>query len=144
MHPSNSGSDSPTTHDSSSSATETFNEWFALQKATDKVRANLIADLTGHPTMASVEELDYMNPDLSDHSIRRHLTTLMDAGVVEEFELDTRLRDFPYKFYTITPEARDLFDRDNLFPVEAWKRQYAKVKKTPRIREVESMPRPEN
>ncbi|WP_338729534.1 ArsR family transcriptional regulator [Haladaptatus sp. DJG-WS-42] len=147
MHPSNAGRNHidirHTTSDTPSSATDSFNEWLALQKSTDETRANIIADLVGHPTMATVEELDYMNPDLSDHSIRRHLNILIDAKVVKEYELDTRLRNYPYKFYGVTTEARDLFDRNNLFPADAWKRQYAKVKKTPRIREVETMPRPD-
>lgn len=125
---------------------ESFSEWRALQKATDRKRANIIADIVGHPQgMATVEELDYMNPDLSDDSIRRHLNTLVEVGVVRERALQTgeRLRDFPYKFYELTDEARTLFDRNNLFPEKAWKRQYSAVEKTPRIREVERMPRPE-
>ena len=122
-----------------------FNKWLALQKATDKKRADIIADIVGHPKgMPSVEELDYMNPDLSDDSIRRHLQTLMEVGVVEEYELPTgeRLRDFPHKFYGLTTDARELFDQNNLFPEEAWQRQYASVKKTSRIRDVQEMPRP--
>jgi hypothetical protein len=36
-----------------------------------------------------------------------------------------------------------LFDRNGLFPEQAWTRQYESVTKTQRIREVETMPRPE-
>jgi DNA-binding transcriptional ArsR family regulator len=124
---------------------DSFDAWRALQKATEKKRANLIADIVGHPRgKPSVEELDYMNPSLSDDAIRRHLSTLTAVGVVEVVELDTgeRLRDFPYKFYGLTTEARDLFDRANLFPEDAWQRQYESVEKTARIRELERMPRP--
>ncbi|QSX00492.1 ArsR family transcriptional regulator [Haloterrigena alkaliphila] len=123
-----------------------FDTWRALQKATDKKRADLLADIVGHPTgMPSVEELDYMNPPLSDDAIRRHLNTLTEVGVVREreFEPGERLRDYPYKFYEITDAARDLFDRNGLFPEEAWQRQYRAVEKTARIREIESMPRPD-
>jgi len=123
-----------------------FDTWRAFQKATDKKRANIIADIVGHPTaQPTVEELDYMNPSLSADSIRRHLATLMDVGVVEEQSLPEgeRLREFPYKFYSLTDDARELFDRNNLFPEAAWQRQYEAVEKTPRIREVEQMPRPE-
>ena len=36
-----------------------FEAWTALQKATDQTRANLIADIVGHPRKApSVKELD--------------------------------------------------------------------------------------
>ncbi|XVH32390.1 ArsR family transcriptional regulator [Haloferacaceae archaeon DSL9] len=123
-----------------------FDTWRALQRATDKKRADLIADIVGHPAGApSVEELDYMNPPLSDDSIRRHLNTLADVGVVRVRELapGTRLREYPYQFFELTPEARELFDRNGLFPEEAWKRQYAAVNKTSRIKELESMPRPD-
>lgn len=129
-------------------ASETFSPWLALQRATDKKRADLLADIVGHPVGApSVEELDYMNPPLSDDAIRRHLRKLIDVGVVDELEYQEgdphRVRDYPRKFYTLTSEARDLFDKNGLFPEEAWRRQYQSVQKTPRIEEVEAMPRPD-
>lgn len=120
--------------------------WLALQKATDRKRANLIADIIGHPKgMPSVEELDYMNPDLSDDAIRRHLQTLIEVDVVSErvIEKGSRLREYPYKFYEVTDNASQLFEKNNLFPTEPWQRQYAAVEKTPRIRELETMPRPD-
>ena len=97
------------------------------------------------PHVPPVEVLDYMNPDLSDDSIRRHLQQLLEVGVVEEYAFPTgeRLRAFPHKFYGLTTEARELFERNNLFPERAWQRQYASVEKTPRIRQVQEMPRPE-
>jgi DNA-binding transcriptional ArsR family regulator len=122
-----------------------FDTWRALQVATDTTRANLIADIVGHPRDSiTVEELDYLNPALSDDTIRRHLDILQEAGVVTERALEPgeRYRDYPYKFYEITDEARTLFDRNGLFPEEAWTRQYQAVEKTPRIRDVQQMPRP--
>lgn len=116
------------------------------QRATDKKRANLIADIVGHPEGApTVEELAYMNPSLSEDSVRRHLATLTEVGVIESHALPEgkRLREFPYKFYALTEDARALFDRNNLFPERAWQRQYAAVEKRSRIREVEEMPRPD-
>lgn len=82
---------------------------------------------------------------MSDDAIRRHLQTLIDVDIVRELALEpgTRVRDYPYKFYELTEQARDLFDRNGLFPEDAWKRQYRSVKKTTRIRELESMPRPD-
>jgi len=121
--------------------------WRALQKATDKKRADLLADVVGHPQgMPSVEELDYTNPPLSADAIRRHLKELTEVGVLREraFESGERLRDYPYKFYELTEDARTLFDRNGLFPEEAWQRQYQAVEKTLRIRELESMPRPDS
>jgi hypothetical protein len=56
---------------------EGFDSWAALQKATDEPRANLIADIVGHPTGApSVPELDHTNPSLGTDAIRRHLGVL--------------------------------------------------------------------
>ena len=126
---------------------EEFDTWRALQRATDKKRADIIADIVGHPQgTPTVEELDYMNPPLSSDAIRRHLNTLEDAGVVHvrEFEPGDRLRDFPYQFFELTDDARELFDRNGLFPEEAWQRQYQAVDKTSRIRDVETMPRPDD
>lgn len=123
-----------------------FDAWRALQKATDEPRANLIADVVGHPKGApSVRELDYTNPSLGDDAIRRHLSTLQDVGVVEELVVPSgkRVRGFPYKFYRLTEGARALFDRNDLFPEDAWRRQYARVEKTDEIRELEAMPRPD-
>jgi len=125
---------------------EDFDAWHALQKTTGKKRADILADIVGHPKgMPSVEELDYMNPPLSDDAIRRDLDTLESVGVVREREFETgeRLREYPYKFYELTDQARELFDRNGLFPEDAWQRQYQSVEKTARIRELETMPRPD-
>lgn len=124
---------------------DAFDRWQALQVSTDEKRADILADVVGHPEgQPSVEELDYMNPPLSDDSIRRHLKKLERAGVVRERELTERPgRDYPYKFYELTAAARELFDDNGLFPEDAWRRQYASVEKTPRIRDLESMPRPD-
>lgn len=146
MRPEASSVGSPGPVGSSGTTGNGFSKWMALQRSTDKKRADIIADIVGHPKgMPSVEELDYMNPDLSDDAIRRHLKTLIEVSVVEERVLreGDRLRDFPYKFYQLTEKARELFDQNDLFPEDAWKRQYAAVEKPPRIKQVEAMPRPE-
>lgn len=127
------------------SSADAFNTWVALQKATDQTRANLIADIVGHPKGApSVRELDYLNPDLEPETIRRHLRILQDVRVVEELVVEpgNRVRGYPYKFYRLTSAARELFDRNALFPEAAWKRQYNRVEKTSEISELEQMPRP--
>ncbi len=124
---------------------ETFDTWTALQRSTDRQRANLIADIVGHPRGApSVKELDYMNPSLESDAIRRHLSILQDVGVVEELVIEPgeRVRGYPYKFYRLTDEARTLFDQNDLFPEDAWRRQYERVQKTGEITELEEMPRP--
>jgi DNA-binding transcriptional ArsR family regulator len=122
-----------------------FSTWVALQKATDETRANLVADVVGHPKGApSVRELDYMNPSLTADAIRKQLGVLRDAGIVAELEVQPgdRVRGYPYKFYRLTDDARELFDRNGLFPEDAWRRQYRRVERTAEIRELEEMPRP--
>lgn len=135
----------PQTQDPDQGGDEAFDTWRALQEATDTPRADLLSDIAGHPEgTPSVEELTYMNPDKSEDAIRRHLHRLADARIVRvlEVEAGNRRRDFPNKFYTITDDARALFDRNGLFPREAWQRQYRAVEKTTRIRDVQQMPRP--
>jgi len=122
-----------------------FDRWSALQKATDTPRANLLADIVGHPKGAPcVKELDYMNPDLGEDAIRRHLNVLEAYGVVEELVVPagSRIRGYPYKFYTLSDDAREMFDDNDLFPEDAWSRQYDRVEKTNEIAELERMPRP--
>ena len=120
--------------------------WEVLQAVTETTRANLVADIVGHPKGApSVDELDYMNPDLKVSAIRRYLNELVEKGVLSELVVapGNRMRGYPYKFYTVSTGAREVFDRNNLFPESAWQRQYERVEKTPTIRELEQMPRPE-
>lgn len=85
-----------------------------------------------------------MNPSLNEPTIRRYLSVLQQVDVVKEHVLKSgdRVRGFPYKFYTITKEARELFDAKNLFPETTWTRQYQRVEKTPEIQDIEAMPRP--
>ncbi|WP_233203888.1 hypothetical protein [Halegenticoccus soli] len=49
---------------------------------------------------------------------------------------------YPYKFYRLSDDARALFDRNDLFPEAAWRRQYDRVRKPGRITELEEVPRP--
>lgn len=125
--------------------TTAFDTWEALQAATDKTRANLIADIVGHPKDApSVDELNYMNPSLEEDTIRRYCNGLVEVGILEELVIEPgeRTKGYPYKFYTLSEQARSLFDQNDLFPEEPWKRQYERVSKTPEIRELQQMPRP--
>lgn len=120
--------------------------WRVLQIVTVESRANIIADIVGHPKGApSVDELAKTNPSLQKDTIRGHLSTLKEANVVEELVVPVgeRTRGYPYKFYQLTDEARDLFDKNGLFPEDAWKRQYDRLKKDPELQELESMPRPD-
>lgn len=132
--------------DDAAGSGDEFEPWEALRLSTQENRANILADIVGHPEGApSVAELDYMNPSLNEDAIRKHLQRLQDGGVIEELVVEPgdRVRGFPYKFYQLTADARQLFDRNDLFPREAWRRQYNRVEKTGAMKDIESMPRPE-
>jgi len=119
--------------------------WHLLQAVTDESRANIVADIVGHPKGApSVDELAKTNPSLQKDTIRGHLSVLQDANVVTELVIPVgeRTRGYPYKFYRLTGEARDLFDANGLFPEDAWRRQYERLETDPELRELEAMPRP--
>lgn len=123
-----------------------FDTWTALSAVTQETRASLVADVVGHPEgMVTVAEFDYLNPGVGRSTIDEHLRTLVDAGVLEKTELPPgqRSRDLPYTFYSLTDEARTLFDRNGIFDAETWRAQYGKVEKTPEIERIESMPRPD-
>ncbi|MFP8888842.1 ArsR family transcriptional regulator [Natrialbaceae archaeon A-CW2] len=124
---------------------ESGGRWHLLQAVTVTSRANIIADIVGHPQGApSVDELDKTNPSLEKDTIRGHLAVLKEVGVVSELTIPAgeRTRGYPYKFYRLTQRARDLFDENDLFPEDAWQRQYERLTKDARMRELEEMPRP--
>ena len=92
----------------------------------------------------TVAELDYLNPRVGRSTIVEHLGKLVDAGVLDRAELPPgeRRRDLPHTFYSLTDEARALFDRNGVFDGEVWRTQYEKVEKTPEIERIEGMTRP--
>lgn len=120
--------------------------WTGLRYAVEPPRANLIADIVGHPEGApSIAELAYTNPSLDEAAIRSHLDGLQEAGMVKRLE-DTgaeRRQDCPDAFYALTQAAREAFDEHGLFPEGAWRRQYASVEKPVGIQRLETIPRPD-
>ncbi|MDS0296538.1 ArsR family transcriptional regulator [Halogeometricum luteum] len=113
--------------------------------ASDKDHADILADVVGHPAGApTVEELDYMCSNFDAEEIRRHLSTLEDAGIVQISELEPvpSPSDSPTQFAKLTSDARERLNAEGLFPQEAWQRQYTAVEKPPRIKELEALPRP--
>lgn len=123
-----------------------FDAWDALRLVTQETRASLVADVVGHPRGSiTVAELDYLNPGIGRSAIAEHLNKLVAAGVLEkaEFPAGERSRDLPYTFYSLTPEARALFDRSGIFDRDVWREQYEKVEKTAEIERIGSMERPE-
>lgn len=123
-----------------------FDAFTALKVSTQDTRASILADIVGHPVgMPSARELEHTNPGVSRSTIDEHLQTLVDAGVVarEKLPPGERARDLPYTFYRLTPEARELFDRNDIFDRDVWREQYERVEKTDDVLAAENAPRPD-
>ncbi|MFC7046555.1 ArsR family transcriptional regulator [Halobacteriaceae archaeon GCM10025711] len=117
----------------------------ALSALEETSRANIIADIVGHPKgMPSKTEIDHMNPSLAPSTISGHLNTLQKKGLIEsaEWGREGHPKSAPRKFYYITEQAHELFDRNNLFDENAYRDAYAEVKKPAEIRAAETAERP--
>lgn len=107
-----------------------------LNAVENNSRANIIADLVGHPdSMPTRKELEHMNPSIEQTHLSTHLDTLVDVGVVECIETDQ------HRFYTLTTHARTTFDEHNLFDKPTYQSAYEEVSKPPEIQELETLDR---
>lgn len=118
-----------------------------LHELTKDPRPQLIYDILGHPRqMPSMREFEYYNPSLKRNTIQYHLNKLIDVGVVEKRKLPKgeRKRDLPSTFYALTERGRDFLDEHNLLAEESvWQAIHENVEKTPEIKKIEAMARPE-
>jgi len=118
-----------------------------LTVVTQETRFALLQDILGHPSeLATLKELDYVNPSKSRTTIRQHLQQLVDAGIVEEVLLpeDRRQNDLPYKFYGISESGRQFLDEHKLLRAQDTLREiYDNVEKTDDIKRYETALRPE-
>jgi len=118
-----------------------------LNVVTQETRFSLVQDILGHPMgLPTLKELDYVNPSRSQTTIRQHLQRLVDAGIVEEFELpeERRQNNLPYKFYGISEGGRQFLEDHKLLRAEETLREiYDRVEKTAVIERYESAPRPD-
>ena len=118
-----------------------------LTVVTQDTRFALLQDILGHPSgLATLKELDYVNPSKSRTTIRQHLQQLVDAGIVEEVLLpeDRRHNDLPYKFYGISESGRHFLDEHQLLRAQDTLREiYDNVEKPEDIKRYETALRPE-
>jgi len=118
-----------------------------LTVVTQETRFALLQDILGHPSeLATLKELDYVNPSKSRTTIRQHLQQLVDAGIVEEVLLpeDRRQNDLPYKFYGISESGRQFLDEHKLLRAQDTLREiYDNVEKPDDIKRYETALRPE-
>jgi len=118
-----------------------------LNVVTQETRFSLIQDILGHPAqLPTLKELDYVNPDKSQTTIRQHLQKLVTEGIVEEVALpkDQRQNDLPYKFYGLSEEGREFLDEHGLLRAEETLGEiYSTIEKTETIQRYETAPRPD-
>jgi DNA-binding transcriptional ArsR family regulator len=118
-----------------------------LTVVTQETRFALLQDILGHPSeLATLKELDYVNPSKSRTTIRQHLQQLVDAGIVEEVLLpeDRRQNELPYKFYGLSESGRQFLDEHKLLRAQDTLREiYDNVEKPDDIKRYETALRPE-
>lgn len=118
----------------------------ALRLVLQQSRAKLLQQILAHPeSCLSAAELDYRNPSLESSTIQYHLRKLEDADVVEKLKLPKgeRMRDLPSTFWSVTEKGRQLLEQAGLYDeIDHWRDLYERMERTPRIREIEAMPRP--
>ena len=118
-----------------------------LTVVAQETRFALLQDILGHPSeLATLKELDYVNPSKSQTTIRQHLQQLVDAGIVKEVLLpeDRRQNDLPFKFYGISESGRQFLDEHKLLRAQDTLREiYDNVEKPDDIKRYETALRPE-
>lgn len=118
----------------------------ALSALEDTTRANIIGTIVGHPKGApSKKELEYYNPSVAASTLTDHLSRLAEVGLVEvvEHEREGLQRGQPYRFFQLSDDARELFDRNNLFEPSAYRAMFAEVQTTDDIDAAEAAERPD-
>jgi DNA-binding HxlR family transcriptional regulator len=114
---------------------------------TQETRFSLVQDILGHPSgLPTLKELNYVNPNRSQTTIRQHLQQLVEADIVEKVELpeDRRQNDLPYTLYGLSEEGRRFLEEYKLLRAEETLQEiYDRVEKTVEVERYESAPRPD-
>ena len=119
-----------------------------LHFVTQETRFALVANILQHPEqLPSMYELEQLNPSVSEATVYKHVQKLIDAGIVEAVALpeDQRRQGYPWKFYGLTDEGRELLERHNLLAAEeTLQRIYESISdKSEKMGKYENAPRPE-
>ena len=118
-----------------------------LNVVTQETRFSLVQDILGHPSgLPTLKELNYVNPNRSQTTIRQHLQQLIEADIVEKGELpeNRRQNDLPYTFYGLSEEGRRFLEEHKLLRAEETLQEiYDQVEKTAEVERYESAQRPE-
>jgi len=92
----------------------------------------------------SKKELEFYNPSVAASTLTGHLHRLEDVGLIAAIERDREglKRGQPCRFFRLTEQTRELFDRNNLFEPEAYRALFAEVEKSSEIEAAEAVERP--
>lgn len=118
-----------------------------LNAATQETRFDILQNIISHPSqLPTLKELDFFLMGVSQSTIREHLETLIDAGVVARIELpeEEQTRDLPHVFYGLTEAGRE--DLKEIGFLEAEKTLQEVTMRTelrPDVKRYMTAPRPE-
>ena len=108
-----------------------------LEVAENTSRANILADIVGHPHgLPTRQELEHMNPSIDSPVLSEQIDVLEDAGIIKSVSSEQ------HEFYYLTEHARSVFDENHLFAEHEYRTAYQEVNKPPEIKSLETMPRP--
>ncbi|WP_226481943.1 helix-turn-helix domain-containing protein [Natrinema amylolyticum] len=115
---------------------------------TQETRFALVSNILQHPDgLPSIYELERLNPSVSEATVYKHVQKLIDAGIVEEVALpdDERQQGYPWKFYRLTDEGRELLENHDLLAAEeTLQRIYETISDKPeKMVRYENAPRPD-
>ncbi|MFC7205236.1 ArsR family transcriptional regulator [Haloferax namakaokahaiae] len=108
-------------------------------------RKNIIGTIVGHPKdTPSRKEIKYYNPSISEANLSRHLATLEECGLIDSAskQREGLNRGESYRYYRLTGQARELFDRLGVFGPVPYKNLLEQVEKSEEIRAAEHADRP--
>ncbi|WP_121742732.1 helix-turn-helix transcriptional regulator [Natronorubrum halophilum] len=120
-----------------------------LHFVTQRTRFALCTNILQHPDqLPSMYELEQLNPSVSEATVYKHVQKLIDAGIVEEATLpdEERRQGYPWKFYGLSDEGRQLLENHNLLEAEeTLQRIYETISdKSEKMRKYEGAPRPDD
>ena len=108
----------------------------------------LVNNILEHPDqLPLMYELEELNPSVSDATVYKHIQKLIDAGIIKDVALDDdqRRQGYPWKFYGLTDEGREVLEEHNLLAAEeALKQIYDTISNKPeKMVKYENVPRPD-
>ena len=93
------------------------------------------------------DQLEELNPSVSEATVYKHIQKLIDAGIVREVALDDdqRRQGYPWNLYGLTEEGCEFLDAHNLLAAEETLQQiYNTISDKPeKMVKYENAPRPD-